>query len=182
MFKKHFLFLLVLTSLFKTSLATAQIELTVNAHMDFGKVMFDATESGFIRLATNGTIDTTGTGLSYISGGNAGSITITSSSPDIVEIKCDKSGALTFTNGDQMSIDQAQVSLNVGQSYDGATRCNGKAGTDTAAIVHDLSVDPSPEVLMGARLNTTDITLQSGVYSTTNPGSTDPVTLRVIVQ
>lgn len=150
--------------------------------MNFGAVDFDPIHTGSIQLGTNGSV-TLGGGASglNLNGGTptAGDVTIGGDGQSMIEISCENTGILGGAGASTLNLSNVQFSIDVGQSFGGATSCAG-LGNSPATI--DLSVNAAPQILFGAALDVSGSAIStSGSYSTAAAGG-DPVTMRVVYQ
>jgi len=160
------------------------LSITKNSDMDFGQVDYTGAHSGTITLGTDGSIAATGTGLTT-SGGSptAGDLSVTGDGASLINITCETSGILEAAGGDQLTLQNTEISVNTGgagTTFGLGTAC---AGIGSGAVAADLSANPTTEVLIGGEIDATGVgaIAESGAYSTTTGGG-NPVTVDVVYQ
>lgn len=162
--------------------AWAQITLNKNSDMHFGKVEYSSSHNGAVRLGTNGNVSVIGSGLVYVSGGNAANVSVTAGNSDVIEIKCDTSGTLTPDGGgSELTIENTEVAINSGTAFGSGQECHGIGGADQPAATVDLSVTANPTILIGGEVVIPANELSALEYSTGNAGGS-PITLSVTFQ
>ena len=163
------------------SLQTRQaLSLSKTSDMDFGIVDYDATNSGTIRLGTNGNVSlNASTGLN-LSGGTttAGSIVVGGDGSSVVEVSCSVGGVLSDGAGNLLTLQNTEFTIDTTAPFSGGTGCAGLGTTPTSV---SLSVNPAPVVYLGGEIDTGTGIVNSATYSTTNPGGS-AATVRVVYQ
>ena len=157
------------------------ITLNKTADMFFGVISFDTTHSGTIQLGTNGSVSIIGgVGIAHDGGGNSGTVGVTGSVADVIEIKCDTTGKLRNSNN-TLNMQNVEVAIDTGVVFGSGNSCQGIKNNDAAAITVDLAVNPTPTILIGGELSVTSNSLVSGTYDSQNGGG-KAITVRVIYQ
>lgn len=176
----HYFFILIVLFLASTP-ANAQIVLNKSSNMFFGTIGYDVPHSGTVTLGTNGSVNIIGgTGLAYNSGGYAGSVAVTGTPLDVVEIKCETSGKMRLGNN-TLNVSNIEVAINTGVAFGAGQSCNGAKRRSTPATTVDLAATPNPNVLMGGQVVIGANSLLSGTYNTTSGGG-QAIQLTVIYQ
>lgn len=151
--------------------------------LDFGDFDFATTYSGAIQLATNSTLNTTGSGISYNGGAARGHIRVTAPVTGIIDIKCTTTAQMVSPpDADPFDIDQIELAVTTGVAFGSGDTCNGLGGGDAVATTIDLDANPTPDIYIGARINIpTPITLPAS-HSYTTTGTGTPVMLSIVIQ
>ena len=156
------------------------IGFTRNADLNFGVIDFASSHAGNLELGTNGILDVSAGGLAADSNAQAGSFTITSPETGVITIKCTASGRMQLGNLD-LPINDTEVAINIGQPFGQGTACQGIRESDQPAAVIDLSLTPTPNILIGGRVDISSNELTSGTYDTSAIGG-QAVILNIIVE
>lgn len=162
--------------------ASAQVSISSLADMDFGAVDFATVYSGSVRLATNGDVTVTGSGLVLSSGGNAGHLRVDTPLTGIIDIRCATSGTLVSPSATSLTISNVEIAVNSGQAYSDGEECFGSGLGDAVAESIDLDSLPTPNIYIGGEIVIPGaITLPPNrTYSTSGSGT--PITLSIVVQ
>lgn len=163
---------------FAPALAQAQVSLSLLNDMAFGQTEFSGTPSGNITLGTNGTLsyggNMSGSGL-----GTAAQVQITGTAGTVVDISCDTTATLAKAGFTDLTLSPVKLSVATGNAYVADTAC---IGIGSVVASHTLTSTGSDNiVLIGGQLQTSGVSVGSGVYSAAAAGGTK-VNLRVIIQ
>ncbi|NBV54493.1 MAG: DUF4402 domain-containing protein [Proteobacteria bacterium] len=108
--------------------------------------------------------------------GQAGVVTITGTSGEVVDIACDDSSVMQNAAGDQITLSAVEIHTGAGTTLAGGTDCTG-----TGNNVATLTLDGTDAVRVGGTIvanSLDDVT--AGNYSTAT--ATDPVVIRIVYQ
>lgn len=149
--------------------------------INFGILEFSG-YSGDNAIGTNGSI-TYGSSFSGSSLGTAGAIEIQDTTGTVVEIACEKTGTIADISGNDISLNNAEVSIGLGngQPHGSGTSCNGIKKT---VITHTISANSANNTLLiglNMRTNNQQNSIESGIYRTDYSGGS-PITVRILVQ
>ncbi len=162
--------------------ARAQVVLNTIANIDFGTIDFAATYSGRIQLATNGFVQTTGSGMIANSDGNAGVSRVTLPNTGILDVKCASTGLMVDPAATDLDIINVEIAINTGVAFGSGIACDGVGGGDGVVTTLDMDVLNDPDVLIGGEIVIPGvITLPPDrVYSSGGGGT--PIRLSIVVQ
>ena len=165
-----------------TLTASAAVNATKNADMDFASLDYSAGHVGVVELGPDANIQLTGGGSGLVSSGApvAGEIAITDST-NMIDVSCETGGVLS--DGTR-AITLQNVKWDQSNAVDYTTAANTCAGLATVVTI-DASVTNNPSIYIGAELDVTVNSLNgssSGTAYDTATGTGDPVTFRVVIQ
>lgn len=148
----------------------------------FGSFDFDTSYNATIQLATNGTLNISGSGIISNGGESVGQIRITSPDSGLVDVKCSSTAVLSDATATDLTISSIEIAVNSGVALGLADSCNGTGGGDGVAVTIDMDALPDPNVYIGGQIVINSaVTLPTDhTYSTSGGGS--PVTISVVVQ
>ncbi len=162
--------------------ARAQVVTSANTAISFGTIELADTHSGNVQLATNGDVQTTGSGLSARDDGNAGSIKITEPDTGIIDIKCASSGQLVDAVAPSLTIQNIEIAINTGVSFGNGIACRGILPADPVTTSIDMDALPDPDILVGGEVVINNISpLPTDRMYSTNAGG-NAIRLSITVQ
>lgn len=158
-----------------------QVTLNGLADMDFGNVDFAATYSGSVQLGTNGTVQTTGFGISSTDNGNAGQVRVTFPDTGIVELKCAQTAQMISPPATALNITNMEVAVNTGVAFSNGTACQGTAGADPVTLTLNMAILGDPDIFIGGEISIPGPISISGLQNYSSSGGT-PIRLSFVVQ
>ena len=160
----------------------AALSLTKNNDMDFGDIDFEATHTGTLRLATDGSAAlnaATGLTIPASSSPAAGDVDVAGDNASTIEISCTTGGTLADASANTLTLQNTEFAIDTGVAFGSGTAC---AGVGTSPGTVDLSSNNTPKILIGGELDlSSNAIATSDTYSTTNAGGT-AMTLSVVYQ
>ncbi len=159
----------------------AQVVNTIS-DLGFGSFDFDTSYNATIQLATNGTLNISGSGIISNGGETVGQIRITSPDTGLVDVKCTSTAVLSDPTATDLTISSIEIAVNAGVALGAGDACNGIGGGDAVAVTIDMDALPDPDVYVGGQIVINSaITLPTDhTYSTSGAGT--PITISVVVQ
>tara|TARA_R110002072_G_scaffold99644_1_gene219165 strand:+ start:937 stop:1488 length:552 start_codon:yes stop_codon:yes gene_type:complete len=157
---------------------------TINtiSSLDFGSFDFATSYNATIQLGSNGNIAIIGSGIVSNGGEAAGQIRITLPDTGIVDVKCAVQAVLYDASATDLTIDNIELSVNMGVAFGAGNSCQGLGGGDGVAVSIDMDALPDPNVYIGGEIviNTPITVPNDHTYSTVGAGT--PIMLSVVVQ
>lgn len=163
------------------SVSNAQV-IDLVSGANFGSLDFSQNYNATVQLATNGTINVTGSGVVANGGEAAGHIRITAPDTGIIEVKCVAQAQLFDASATSIDIENIEISVNSGVPFGNGLPCGGIGAGDPVATTIDMDALPDPNVFVGGEISiSSPITLPTDrVYNTTGGGV--PITFSIVVQ
>lgn len=147
------------------------VGLNKSSDINFGKIIFDSSHNGTLKLGTNGSLIVSGSGLSSDYNTSAGQLGVVTDGVSTLEIRCSSSVSIRTEQSDELTVSDIEISIGNGSAFGNGHDCKGVDGGATPATIVDTATTSSPTIFVGGQVNIPSNSLpSSGNFDTSFSG------------